>query len=354
MDRRSAIQHLLEEEGAGAVLISSPAHVRWLTGFSGSNGIVLADRTSTTLITDGRYTVQAQQEADVSRVSVAEADLYDHLLDSGLLPDGSPLLVQPEYLTGSQLERLRSRRSAADLRLGEGLFRRAVARKDPEEVDRIRKAQKVSEEVFDYLLRWIEPGFKEFEIAAEIVYQHLRRGVDRMAFEPIVAAGPNSAMPHARPSARAVEPSDVLLLDFGCVWEGYACDMTRTISIGDASDQVRRIYSVVLDAQQRAIDGASAGVLTNALDRIGRSAIEDAGYGPYFPHSLGHGVGLEIHEWPRISSQSFEHLPVHAVITIEPGIYLPDEFGVRIEDMVLLKNDGCENLTDVPKDLVEL
>jgi Xaa-Pro aminopeptidase len=191
-------------------------------------------------------------------------------------------------------------------------------------------------------------------VAAEIVYQHLQRGAARMSFDPIVASGEHGALPHQRPTDHALRPGDMVVLDFGCVLEGYASDMTRTIALGEPGETARTVYNVVLEAQERAIGAVHAGLSTQALDGVARDTITAAGYGAYFSHGLGHGIGLQTHEWPRISYHVDDQLPEGAVITIEPGIYLPDQFGVRIEDIVVVRADGCENLTASPKSLIVL
>ena len=192
----------------------------------------------------------------------------------------------------------------------------------------------------------------EQELAAEIVYQHLRRGASAMSFDPIVASGPNSALPHARPTERTLQQGDMVVIDMGCFVNGYASDMTRTISIGEPDEEARKVYNVVLQAQESALSAASAQLSNSALDNVARSFIKDSGYGAYFTHSLGHGVGLQIHEWPSISWRMDHPLSAGMVLTIEPGIYLPGKVGVRIEDMIQLTQDGCENLTGSTKELI--
>ena len=190
----------------------------------------------------------------------------------------------------------------------------------------------------------------EQDIAAEVVYAHLRRGAERMAFDPIVAFGPSAALPHARPSSRTLRSGDIVLLDMGCFVDGYASDMTRTFSFGTPRDpDVRAVYGLVADAQMAAFEAVVAGMPAAALDYAARRVITEGGYGEAFTHSLGHGVGLQIHEWPRISSRSEEPIPDRSVLTIEPGIYLPGRFGVRIEDMIWVHDGGYENLTQAPK-----
>jgi Xaa-Pro aminopeptidase len=229
---------------------------------------------------------------------------------------------------------------------------RDIAQKSDAEVERIREAQRLTEAVFEAVLDWVRPGISEKEISAEIIYRHLQLGAQRMSFEPVVASGPNSALPHAQPTDRILRDEDVLLLDFGCFLDGYASDMTRTIALGQPSSDVREVYEVVLDAQIRALAAARSGMLAVDLDSAARAVIEEAGYGKQFSHSLGHGVGLRIHEWPRISHTAEYMLPEHCVVTIEPGVYLPGRFGIRIEDMIRLQPMGSENLTRAPKELI--
>lgn len=216
----------------------------------------------------------------------------------------------------------------------------------------MRRAQAVTDAVFEHLLEFIKPGMQEQEIAAEIVYQHLSRGAERMSFDPIVASGPNAALPHGRPTSKRLQQGELVLVDMGCFVDGYASDMTRTIAIGEPGDEARAVYNLVLDAQERAIESAHGGIASADLDDAARSVIAAGGYGDYFSHGLGHGVGLQIHEWPRVSYHVDYTLPVGAAVTIEPGIYLPDRIGVRIEDLIILREDGCDNLTASPKSLI--
>jgi Xaa-Pro aminopeptidase len=194
----------------------------------------------------------------------------------------------------------------------------------------------------------------ERAIAAEIVYQHLKRGAERMAFDPIVASGPNGALPHARPTNRKLQRGDLVVIDMGGFVDGYASDMTRTVAIGSASDEACTHYTAVLEAQRRAIDTIHAGMTGAELDSTARHVLDDAGLGQYFTHSLGHGIGLQTHEWPRLSQRVEHVLPEGATVTIEPGVYMPDQHGIRIEDIVVVREEGCDNLTGAPKHLIEL
>jgi Xaa-Pro aminopeptidase len=206
--------------------------------------------------------------------------------------------------------------------------------------------------VFDEILALLRPGVTEQEHAAEIVYRHLNYGAERMAFDPIVASGPQGAKPHARPTGRAVERGDLVVMDLGCVVDGYASDMTRTVGVGALDSKEREVCATVLKAQKAAIEAARSGMSSKALDGVAREIIEEAGLGDAFSHGLGHGLGLEVHEWPRLSYHVDDELPDRCVVTIEPGVYLGGEFGIRIEDIVVLSPDGAEVLTESRKELI--
>ncbi|HEX7259538.1 MAG TPA: M24 family metallopeptidase, partial [Candidatus Saccharimonadia bacterium] len=236
----------------------------------------------------------------------------------------------------------------------EDMLASELAAKVPDELRRIKHAQAITDQTFTDILGIIKAGMTEKAVAAEIVYLLLKHGADQIPehFWPIVASGPNSAIVHAHPTDRKLSDGDVVLLDFGCLVEGYTSDMSRTLVLGKASDKIKKVYAIVLEAQQAALAAAKAGISGMKLDAVARSIIESAGY--EIPHGVGHSLGLEIHEEPRINPRNPNPLPENAVMTIEPGIYIPGEFGVRIEDMVRLTKIGSENLTASPKELIEL
>lgn len=328
--------------------------VRWVCGFTGSNGVLIVGRGASHFVTDGRYKTQAAREVQGAQVHVASANLFAHIEDEALLPEGGTVLFQADHVTVAQRADWGERFENIEWTPVEELMPPLVAAKSDAEIEKIRAAQSVTDGVFEHLIGFIEAGMTEREVAAEIVYQHLRRGAERMAFDPIVAAGPNGALPHARPTSRALEPGDLLVIDMGGVLEGYASDMTRTVAVGEPSAEARAVYDLVLRAQQAAHAAAHAGMTGKELDRVARDVIEDGGHGDHFPHSLGHGIGLQTHEWPRLSRHVEHDLPAGATVTIEPGVYVPDRFGVRIEDIVALRADGCDNLTASPKELIVL
>jgi Xaa-Pro aminopeptidase len=348
----SRIRERLGDFDADAVLLSSLPNIRWACGFTGSNGLLLVTRDAAQFVTDGRYTVQAREEVNGAEVLISSEGLMKRLRGAGLLTSLEDVVVQADDVTIAAYRQLEERCPAVTWHPESAVLTPLVGRKEASEIERIRSAQALTEEVFEEVVDDMKPGRTEQEIAAEITYQHLRRGAEKMAFDPIVASGPNGAHPHARPTSRPLERGDMVVVDMGAMVQGYASDMTRTVSIGTPSEAARDGYRVVLEAQRRALNAARAGMTARDLDRVARSFIDDAGLGEYFTHGLGHGVGLEVHEWPRVSHSSDDELPEGACVTIEPGVYVPEkQYGVRIEDIVVLQEGGARNLTRIDKEL---
>lgn len=354
MSRLDTIRQLAATHGADAALLTHPASLRWAVGFTGSNGLLAVTETAAHFVTDGRYTSQARAEVEGAEVHVASGALAAYAAEHGLLGDTRRAVLQSDHVTVAEFEQLRDALAPIRLAAVKELFSEAVASKTEAEVEAVRQAEALTCEVFDAVLPYLQPGVAEQAVAAEIVYQHLKRGASAMSFEPIVAAGPRGALPHARPSSRTLSPGDLVVIDMGCVLDGFCSDLTRTVAIGEPGEVERAAYETVRAAQRAAIDAAHAGMTGTELDGVARQRIEADGLGEYFSHSLGHGVGVEVHEWPRLSQQVEHTLPNGATVTIEPGVYLPDRFGIRIEDVVVLRDDGCENLTPLPTDLLVL
>ncbi|MEM8599647.1 MAG: aminopeptidase P family protein [Bacteroidota bacterium] len=352
--RLRAVRSLLPAHEAEACLLTATHDLRWAVGFTGSNGLLVLDRHQATFLTDGRYEEQAQHEVHEARIVVVQGDLIAHAMDQGMLPEGAQAVVQGDHLTVAAWKRMHERAPGVRFVPVSGLVAPLVAAKTPGEIECVRAAQAVTDAVFEEIVTLIQPGMTERELAAEITYGHLRRGASAMSFDPIVASGPNSALPHARPTDRAFEQDDVILIDMGAYVDGYSSDMTRTVVLGSASADVQAVYEAVHLANESAIGAARAGMSGKALDTVARDVLNQAGYEAFFTHSLGHGVGLQVHEWPRLSQQVEHTLPAGATVTIEPGVYLPGRFGVRIEDIVALRDDGCDTLTASPKALLEL
>ncbi len=353
-DRLATIRRLTAEHGADAALLTFLPDIRWVVGFSGSNALLVVTPDAAHFLTDGRYTTQAAAEVTGAEIHVPGYNLVEHIEREGLFGDSATVLVQGDHVTVAQWNDWQERFPEMAFEPVSGLLREAIASKTEDEIEAIRRAQAVTEEVFDTILPFIKPGLSEQDLAAEIVYQHLKRGASAMAFEPIVGSGPNGALPHARASSRTFRSGDLIVIDMGCVLDGYASDMTRTVVVGEPDDEARKAYGVVLEAQERAIEAIHAGASGKAVDGVAREIIKDAGLGDYFSHGLGHGVGLQVHEWPRLSYHIDDMLPVNAAITVEPGVYLPERFGIRIEDIVVAREDGPEVLTRTTKSLLVL
>lgn len=352
--RLDTVRARLDALDVDAALVTFLPDIRWAVGFTGSNGLLIVTRQTAHLVTDGRYATQAQAEVEGAEVHAPGYRLFEHVAEEGLLGEAELVAVQGDHLTVAELDRLRVLMQELRFQPVSDLFVEAVAAKTEAEIEQVRVAQAVTDAVFEHLLPMVRPGVSEQELAAEIVYQHLRRGCERAAFDPIVASGPNGALPHARATRRTLRAGDLVVIDMGGVLGGYASDMTRTVALGEPDAEALRVYQVVLDAQQAALDLAAAGRTGRDLDQAARQVIEAAGLGEFFPHSLGHGVGLQTHEWPRLSSRTADVLPAGATVSVEPGVYLPERFGVRIEDLIVLREGGHENLTASPKELLVL
>jgi len=347
---RSQFPHL----GIDAFLVTNPPHLRYVSNFSGSSGIGFITKTLTVLITDGRYTTQARRQAKGWSVRIAPDSLFEELGKTNLLRKGLRIGFDGNVLPYSLCLSLKKRFPWVQFLSKIGSVERIAAVKEPTEVRKIRRAVAITDKVFDEILGVIRPGVTELDIAAEISYRHRKHGAEADAFESIVASGPRGALPHGHASSRKIRNREFVTLDFGCVYEGYYSDFTRTVSVGKPSQEWKSIYQIVLDAQRKAIDAAATGMAARDLDAVARNHIRKMGYDEYFNHSLGHGLGMQIHEPPRISTRSSARLQSGNVITIEPGIYIPHSGGVRIEDDVLVTNGSCEVLTTSEKELLIL
>ncbi len=352
--RLATVRKRLADLACNAALITFLPDIRWAVGFTGSNGILIVTGKEAHFVTDGRYTTQAAEEVTRAEIHITGHKMFEYIAEKGLLSQARTCVVQSDHMVVENLEQITGLFPDVQFLSMSKFLVKAVASKTEDEVERIRASQAITDSVFADLLPLLKPGVSELDLSAEIVYQHLKRGCEWMAFEPIVASGVRGALPHAAPTRKTIESGDMVVIDMGGVKEGYASDMTRTVAVGEPGDEARKVYQVVLNAQQAAIGVAKAGMTGRELDQVARKVIDDAGFGEAFSHSLGHGVGLQTHEWPSISSRTEDILPVGAAVTIEPGIYLPGKFGIRIEDIVVLSEDGCVNLTSSPKELLVL
>lgn len=355
MDNISRIKRSVISCEIDALLLKESNNRFYATGFRSTDGTVLIAKTEAFFFTDSRYI-----EAAVSCISSASVRLTNgnnKICDllNGLIRDYGikKLGIEEDSLSLSEYLRL-EKELAAELIPAQKIMKDLRQIKNKSEIDAIKAAQEITEKAFYDILGIIKPGITEKELAAEIVYRLLKYGGEQLSFYPIVVTGIKSSLPHGVPGDVAVQPGDFITLDFGCIKHGYCSDMTRTVAVGSATDEMRTAYDTVLRAQIAGISAAKAGVTGREIDSAARKVIEDAGYGEYFGHSFGHGIGLDVHESPNASPGEIKPLPAGAVISAEPGIYIPGRFGIRIEDMLHITDNGCENLTKAPKNLIIL
>jgi Xaa-Pro aminopeptidase len=348
-----------------ALLITHLPNIFYLCGFTGSAGILLVqagDRSPRlTFFTDGRYTQQAKEEVQGARVVIAKqsglTEACEAVVKNGIRKVG----FEPEHLSYNTYLQIRHTlynfagpKKTPKLRAVNGVTEKFRITKDADEIAQIRAAVLLGSDLFPSALSAIRPGVPEATVAGELELQARKAGAEGMSFDTIVAAGPRSAFPHGRASAQPIPDNGFIILDYGVILAGYCSDMTRTVHVGQVSDQHRRMYEAVKAAQLASIEAVRPGVETGEVDRAGRDRLKKAGYDAYFTHSTGHGVGIEVHELPRLARGQNQLLTPGMVITIEPGIYIPKEGGVRIEDMVLVTESGREVLTPTTRDLITL
>ncbi len=356
MNNIARIQEELAREGLDAVLIVGEKNQRYAAGFPFTDGYVLVARRQAWLITDSRYIEAASQAApDCVRVQ-----LYDRehpglaLLKADLAEAGVESLgAEEETLSHGRFLAL-EQRLGCSFKPAQRIFSRLRASKTDEELKSMTQAQRISEAALEETLPLIRPGMTERQVAAELVYRMLRHGSEGNSFDPIVVTGAKTSMPHGVPGDEVIQDGDFVTMDFGSLKDGYCSDMTRTVAVGHATEEMRQVYDIVLKAQLAGIAAARAGIPGKKIDGAARKVIADAGYGAYFGHGFGHSLGLDIHEAPGASPSGTVPMPESAVVSAEPGIYLPGRFGVRIEDVMVLRQEGCELLTRAPKDLIIL
>lgn len=354
--RRSRARLALEHTQLDALLVTHLPNIHYLCGFTGSAGVLIISRSrDSVFFTDGRYTQQAAEEVKGVAIKIqsgrsAQAAATDWLAKQkslrGIGIDAAHLTVAERNAYAKPLP------SKAKLIAAPPIVERMRMIKDPNEVARIRAACHLGAALFDRLLEVARPGVSESEVAGELEFAARRLGADQMSFPTIIAGGARSALPHGRASQVALPLRGFVVCDFGVILTSYCSDMTRTLHLGRPSKESRRVYEAVLEAQQAALDTVKPGVNVGKVDSAARKWLQKQGLGKHFTHSTGHGVGLEIHEAPRIAAGQQETLRPGMVITIEPGVYLPGKFGIRIEDTVVVTDSGCEVLTPCSKDLV--
>lgn len=355
MNRIETLRQKLPENACA--LITSDVNRRYFTGMKSSAGTLIVFKNSAYLIIDSRYFEKASDivtDCDV----ILQKKLYAQI--SQLMTDNHAecVWVESDTMTLSDYEELRenlkgakSFNSSSDL---SKIIRELRMIKSENEIALMEKAQRIAEKALENALNFIKEGVTEREIALCLDEYMLRNGAEALSFDTIALCGTTTSMPHGVPSDKTLKKGEFILMDFGAVVDGYHSDMTRTVALGDISEEMEKAYSIVLEAQNRAISAAVSGITGKRLDQVARDFISANGYGEYFGHGLGHSVGMEIHESPCANTRDETVLRENMVITIEPGVYLPKKFGIRIEDFVVIKQNSCYNLTNAPKNLIKL
>lgn len=357
MNHFRQIAEKLDSCGLDALLITGEANRFYASGFhsAGTDGAALVTRDRAWYFTDSRYIEAAGRQVEGAEVLMtgrgrSYAALVEEIIQSRKL---EKVGFEDAYMTVADYE---AYRKALSCRLEPAAALLAELRqvKDSEEQKSLIAAQRIAEKAFEEILNELRPGVTEKEVAARLQYLMLHYGAENMSFDPIAVSGPNGSMPHGVPSEKPLASGEFLTMDFGCIKNGYCSDMTRTVAVGFATEEMQMVYHTVLAAQEAGIAAAKAGATGAEVDGAARRVIANAGYGEYFGHSFGHGVGVEIHEQPNATPGNEKPLPAGAVISAEPGIYLPSRMGVRIEDVIILKEGGCTDITKAPKELIVL
>lgn len=354
-NRVEVVRRKMREQGAPALLVTQIRNVSYLTGFSGSSGFVVLTESDGVFITDSRYDEQAHEQVKVLPVSVyanpttAAQAIAEQVRRLGITTLG----FEAEHVTFATHRQYADEMKDVALVPLEGVIDPLRRVKTPEEIQKIRTACGIADACFDHVLRLMQPGVAEYDIAMEIDF-YIRRQQAKVAFETIAISGERTSRPHGTPSERKLQKGDFVTMDFGAKVDGYCSDLTRTVVILEASDRQREVYQAVLDAQLRALDAIRPGVPAREVDAIARQALAEKGLDLYFGHGLGHGLGADVHDVGRMSPSSDDVLEEGQVWTVEPGVYIPGFGGVRIEDDVVVTSGGCEILTSSPKELLVL
>lgn len=355
MNHFDKIAAALPAVGLDGVLLTGEHNRFYASGFAstGADGVALVTQKGNFYFTDSRYIEAVENVVENAAIGmVRRGKGYVAWINEAIELTGIKRVgFEDETMTVAG-HRLYSETLRAELLPASSFMQNLRARKDARELECLEQAQRIAEKALAQILTELRPGITEKEVAARLQYLMLHFGAEKMSFDPIVAGGPNGSMPHAVPTDRELRSGEFVTMDFGCVYRGYCSDMTRTVAIGQPTEEMKKVYDTVLSAQFAGLAAARAGATGAEIDGAARRVIEEAGYGEYFGHSFGHGVGVEIHESPSAAPGNDQSLPAGSVISAEPGIYLPGRFGVRIEDVVVLEEGGCRNITRAGKQLL--
>ena len=353
--RQAKLSSQLESYRLDALLVTHLPNIRYLCGFTGSAGALLVSEGKSLFFTDGRYTEQAREEVQGAKIVIGKKGPQAAAAERLGRKKNFRVGAETERLSAGEFSRLKAGLpSSVKLRPTTSLIEQLRMVKDADELDKIRAAALLGSSLFDRLVEVIRPGVTELEVAAELEYAAAKAGAEGMSFPTIIASGTRSALPHGRASGQSIPANGFVVCDFGVILGGYCSDMTRTLYVGRPPAEAKRFYEAVLAAQAAAVEAVAAGHSEEQVDGAARKLLQYMGLGKYFTHSTGHGVGLEIHEPPRLAAGQKAALKSGMVITAEPGAYIPGKWGVRIEDMVVVTDSGCEVLTPTPKDLIAI
>ena len=354
MERIDNLRKLMYENKLDGVFVYSNENRRYLSGFTGSTGYAVIGKRNMDFVTDFRYVEQAGIQCKGYNVVIHKNNLMEKLVEVIKNSGIKRLGIEEDFMTVGFFEEIKKALHGIELLPAKNIFAKLRLKKDKTEIENIRKAAAIADEAFKHILGFIKPGLSEIEVASELEYFMKKKGASGISFDTIAASGLRSSLPHGMASEKIIGNDEFLTLDFGCVYNGYCSDMTRTVFIGKATEKHRKIYDIVLKANIEALKGIKPSATGKSVDKIARDIISAEGYGEYFGHGLGHGVGLAVHEDPRLSMLGDNMLEADMIVTDEPGIYIPGFGGVRIEDLVLVTEKGAETLSHSPKELIEL
>ncbi|WP_208588379.1 M24 family metallopeptidase [Gracilibacillus suaedae] len=353
MKRLEKLKNVLKQENIDGLLITSPINRRYITGFTGTSGVALITSSDAIFVTDFRYMEQASDQVNGFDIKEHKGPIQDTIAELVESLQIKTIGFEKDDMTYGLYEKY-NESIKANLIPANGLIEKLRLIKDRDELNIIKDACKIADDAFDHILNYIKPGVKEIDISNELEFFMRKQGATSSSFDIIVASGYRSALPHGVASAKEIQSGELVTLDFGALYKGYASDITRTLAVGNISEELETIYQTVLEAQLKGVEGIKAGITAKQADALTRDHIDQKGYGKYFGHSTGHGLGLDVHEMPGLSFRSDAVLEPGMVVTVEPGIYVPHVGGCRIEDDILITEDGNERLTHSPKDLIRL
>ncbi len=353
MKRVKNVQKKLNDYKIDALLVTNMYNVRYLANFTGTTGLAVITKEKAYFVTDFRYTEQAAEQAEGFEIVKNEGPIYEEVAKIIEKDQINTIGFEEENITFATYKKIEEL-FPSELKAISGLVEKLREVKSEAEIEIIQKAVDIAEKAYDYILGFIKPGMTEIEVANELDFYMRKHGATGVSFDTIVASGVRSAMPHGVASEKVIEEGDMVTIDFGCYYEGYASDMTRTFAVGDPGEELKEIYEIVKEANLKVTAAAKAGMTGAELDAVARDYISEHGYGEAFGHTTGHGLGLEVHEGPAISFRNENKLVENNVITNEPGIYIPGLGGVRIEDDLVIKEDGNINLMSTSKELTIL